>query len=83
MLYNYELISEEDYNLYIYGTEERKNIDLIKFGLNGNLISRLEDAGQLENISFDESGNIKVNRAFNEFKESIDDFYRFEIERFL
>jgi len=83
MLYNYELITEQDYNLYIYGTEERKNIDLIKFGLNGNLISRLEDAGQLENISFDANGNIRINRVFNEFKESIDDFYRFEIERFL
>jgi len=83
MLYVYELISEQDYNLYIYGTEERKNIDLIKFGLNGNLISRLEDAGQLENISFDRNGNIRTNRIFNEFKEAIDDFYRFEIERFL
>jgi len=83
MLYHYELITEQDYNLYIYGTEERKNIDLIKFGLNGNLISRLENDGQLENISFDSNGNIKINRAFTEFKESIDDFYRFEIERFL
>jgi hypothetical protein len=83
MLYVYELISEQDYNLYIYGTEERKNIDLIKFGLSGNLITRLEDAGQLENISFDSNGNIRVNKIFHEFKESIDDFYRFEIDRFL
>ena len=83
MLYDFELISEQDYNLYIYGTEERKNIELVKFGLNGNLISRLENDGQLKNISFDSVGNITVNESFKRFKNSINDFYRFEIERFL
>lgn len=83
MMYAYELISLNDYNLYIYGTEERKNIELMKFGLSGNLISRLESDGQLKNIAFDSNGNIQTNRNFNEFRSSINDFYKFEIDRFI
>lgn len=83
MMYVYELVSAKDYNLYIYGTEERKNIELMKFGLNGNLISRLDNDRQLDNIIFDSNGNIQTNSNFDEFKRSIDDFYRFEIDRFL
>jgi len=84
LLYEYELISEREYNLVVYGTEERKYIEFVKFGLNGNLISRLESDGQLDNLFIDDkTGNIVTNREFDEFKESIDDFYKFEIERFI
>jgi superfamily II DNA/RNA helicase len=83
MMYSYDLISENDYNLYIYGTETRKNIDLIKFGLSPDLVTRLENDGQLDNISISKNGKIEINEEFKEFKNGINDFYRFEIERYL
>lgn len=83
LMYEYTLISEQEYNLYMYGTEVRKNIELINFGLSPSLISKLDNDGQLEYISIDTNGKINLKDEFIEFKHSIDDFYKFEIERYL
>lgn len=83
MLYDYGLISVDDYNLYIYGTTDQYKIDLSKIGLSVSLISRLESDNQLEHLYFDDFNNLKSRPAFDSYKESVDDFYRFEIERFL
>ena len=83
MLYDYDLISEDEFNTYIYGTIDKKKIELYKIGLSGNLINKLETDNQLKNISFDKYGNIITNEEFEEFKKSADDFYKFEIDRLL
>lgn len=83
MMYNYQLITDQEYNLHIYGTENPKNIDFIKFGLSSNLISRLDSDKQLENLYIDDFGNLKCNKKFENFLESIDDFYKFQINKFL
>jgi len=83
MMYFYKLISENEYNLFVYGTEELKNIELIQHGLSFTLIARLEKDKQLDNIYFDDYGNLKGNEAFEEFKKMIDGFYRFQIDKFL
>lgn len=83
MLYEYDLISKDEYNKYIYGTNDEKKIELTKYGLSISLISRLEKDGQLNNLYFDEYNNLKANPIFELFKDGIDDFYRFEINRYL
>lgn len=83
MMYDYKLIDEDEYNTYIYGTKDKKKIAFTKFGLGGSLISRLETDKQLGNISLDEFNNLRGNAEFHAFKETIDDFYRFEISRFI
>lgn len=83
MMNDYNLISEEEYNLHIYGTKKPKNINLIKFGMNSNLISRLEEDNQLENIDFDIYGNLIYNEKFAIFLNKIDDFYKFQITKFI
>lgn len=83
MMYDYQLITVQEYNLHIYGTENPKNIDFIKFGLSSNLISRLDSDKQLENLYIDDFGNLKCNKEFENFLESIDDFYKFQINKFL
>lgn len=83
MLYDYNLIDSDDYNLYIYGTTDEKKIALTKYGLNISLISRLVDDDQLSNLGFDEYNNLIANQEFNAFLENADDFYKFEIKRFL
>ncbi|MEA2006539.1 MAG: hypothetical protein U9O20_00045 [Patescibacteria group bacterium] len=82
-MFDFGLISLEEYNLYIYGTEDLKEIALTQTGLGMNLISRLKQVGQLDNLEPDDFGNLKANEKFIKYKESLDDFYRFEIDRYL
>ena len=83
MMYDYDLITKDDYNLYVYGTIDQNKIDLTKIGLSVSLISRLEADGQLQYLYFDQYNNLKSNPQFEAYKTSANDFYRFEIERFL
>lgn len=83
MLYDYKLIDLDDYNLYIYGTTDEQKIALTKYGLNISLISRLSEDGQLGNLSFDSYNNLTANENFYQFLDSVDDFYKFEIKRYL
>ncbi len=83
MLYDFNLISEDEYNTYIYGTTNKDKSSLRKIGLSGSLISRLEEDGQLDNIKIDKFNNIVKNEQFEEYKNSVDDFYRFELNKFL
>ncbi|WP_019556071.1 DEAD/DEAH box helicase [Thiomicrorhabdus arctica] len=83
MMYDFDLIDDNQYNLYIYGTTDISKSTLRKIGLSGSLISRLEEAGQLENISVDKFNNVSVNVEFEEYKKSVDDFSKFEINKFL
>ena len=83
MMYDYKLITQDSYNQYIYGTTDLHKINLTKYGLSISLITRLEKDGQLNNLSFDEFNNLVGNSEFERFKNSINDFYRFEITRYL
>lgn len=83
MLYDYNLITKEEYHLFIYGTTDENKIALSKYGLNIGLIDRLSEDGQLTNISLDQSNNIVVNDDFNLYLETLNDLLKFEIRRFL
>ncbi|MDQ6471398.1 DEAD/DEAH box helicase [Flavobacterium sp. LHD-80] len=82
-LYDYELISEDIYNKYIYGTVDKEVISFSKFGLNISLISRLRKDNQMINLSFDSSNNLMANNDFKLYLSTLNDFKRFEIERFI
>ncbi|MCB4747974.1 MAG: DEAD/DEAH box helicase [Sulfurovum sp.] len=83
MLYDFELISENEYNLYIYGTKNIEKSKLRKIGLSSNLISKLEADNQIDNILIDENNIVTTTKEFEEYKQSVNDFYRFEIDKFL
>jgi hypothetical protein len=83
MLFDYNLISEEDYNRYIYGATDERKIRLTRCGLSVNMISRLQADGQLDNLEFDEFNNLRATPAFEEFLLTVNDFYRFEIRRYI
>jgi hypothetical protein len=83
MLFDYGLISTDEYNRYIYGTTDEKKIRLTKYGLSVGMISRLENDEQLNNLEFDEFNNLRATPAFEEFLLSVNDFYRFEIRRYI
>jgi len=83
MLSDWGLISKDDYNRYIYGTTDNAMIRLTKYGLSVSMISRLEEAGQLGNLEFDEFNNLRGTPALEEFLLSVNDFFRFEIKRYI
>jgi len=83
MMYKYNLIEEEEYNLFTYGSEQLNHVKLMQYGLNFSLIKRLEKDNQLDNLEFDDYpgnnmynslGNIYINPNVNiivvDFKEN-------------
>ena len=83
MMYDYKLILQDDYYQYIYGTTDRRKIELMKIGLSVSLISRLEADDQLKYLYQDDFNNLKSLPEFEVYKHNASDFYRFEIERFI
>lgn len=83
LMLDYSVLSEDEYYEILYGTTDRKKIYLVKTGLTINLINRLEKDGQLKNITFDKNGNLVTNDLFEDYLTDADDFYRFELSRFL
>lgn len=82
-LYDFNLISENEYYFYTYGTVDVEQIALQKQGLNLSLITRLQEDDQLKNIEKDEYNNLVGNNDFLKYLEDVDDFYRFEIKRYI
>lgn len=81
MLHDFNLISDDVYNSYIYGTTDENKIRFAQYGLSMSLINRLEAHNQLHNIKLDEYKNLVFNKSFREFTEKIDDFFKYEIMR--
>jgi hypothetical protein len=73
----------DEYNRYIYGTTNEKKIQLTKYGLSVGIISKLEVDEQLDNLEFDEFNNLRATPAFEEFLLTVNDFYKFEIKRYI
>ena len=82
-MYDYELLTLEEYQLIIYGTTDIKKLQLVKMGLTINIINRLDDDGQFGNIFIDDNNNLSANDAFEQYKQGVEDFYRFELNKFL
>jgi hypothetical protein len=83
LMYDYAVLSQDEYNLILYGTMDKKKLYLVKFGLTINIINRLDEDGQLKNIFVDSNKNLCSNAAFDKYKKTVDDFYAFELSRFL
>ena len=83
LMFDYSILDENEYHQILYGTTNRKKIFLVKSGLTINLINRLEKDDQLKNITFDQNGNLTTNKQFEKYLNHADDFYRFELSRFL
>lgn len=78
-----EFISQEEYNEIVYGTNDKKKLNLIKKGLTYNLINKFENDNQIKNLSFDQYNNIIINDKFKEYRDTLDDFLKFEINKYI
>lgn len=83
LLHEYELISDEEYNFTTYGTEDDFEIRLVKQGLPIHLVSKLTYDQQLENLTFDENNVVLCNSNFVEYYQTLDDFYQYQIDKYI
>ncbi|WP_313580480.1 DEAD/DEAH box helicase [Chishuiella sp.] len=82
-LYDFELITKEAYFLTVYGTIDEQLINLTRIGLGPSVTKLLKDNNQINNISFDQNGNLISNDAFKIFLESQSELYKFEINKYI
>ena len=83
LMRDYTILTLNEYNQIIYGSCDSKKISLVKMGLPMNLVNRLDNDDQLKNITINKHGNLETNFNFIAYKDSIDDFLRFELDKFI
>lgn len=83
LMFDYALLSQDEYHIILYGTVDPKKLRLVKMGLTISIINRLETDKQLNNIFIDANNNLYGNEEFEKYKQSVDDFYAFELSKFL
>ena len=75
------LISKEEYEQIVYGTNDDTKIKYINMGLSINMINKLEKDSQIENISLDEYNNLIVNDTFKEYMSGLDEYSQFQLSK--
>ena len=83
LMHNHELIDEETYLRFTYGTTDLRVIKLLRAGLTMPLINTLIADGQLGNVLMDKYGNLSASDALRHYRNNSDDFIGFEIEKLL
>lgn len=83
VMYDLDLVSEEEYELYIYGTTNKSNSEFVKLGLSGSLINRLDRDKQMSNLSINDHGLVEYNDDFVDYINAQDDLIKFEICKFI
>ncbi|REC80096.1 DNA helicase [Chryseobacterium elymi] len=82
-LYDFELITKEAYFLAVYGTVNEEVINLTRIGLGPSVTKMLKENNQIENISFDQNGNLTSNDAFKIFLANQSELFKFEINKYI
>ncbi len=83
VLHDLNLITDDEYNLHIYGTNKKSNTEFVKIGISGALINKLERDKQIDNISITDLGVINYNSEFSKYIKSQDDLIQFEISKYI
>ena len=81
LMLDLKLISIDEYNKTVLGTTNCDKIKLVNLGLSINMVNRLEEDGQLENISYDRYGNLIKNENINEYFATLDEYTKFKFEK--
>ena len=82
-LYDFAIISEDMYNLAVYGSTNAELINLTRIGLNPSIIRVIQQYDQTKNISFDSNGNLVSNNEFRNFMTSQSELFKFEVEKYI
>lgn len=82
-LFDFGLIGEDEYLTHVYGTTNRELIKLVRLGIITSVAHKLLDDKQLSNLSLNEFGNLSANSQFYQYLQLQNDFFQFEVRKFL
>lgn len=82
-LYDFELITKRAYFLAVYGTDDENVINLTRIGLGPSITRVLKENDQIQNISFDQNGNLISNEVFRTFLANQSELFKFEINKYV
>lgn len=82
-LYDFKLISMNEYNYHTYGALDDNLIAFSKLGLSVNIVKKLQEDNQINNISFNKYGNLIVKKSFYTYLENQSELFKFEINKYI
>lgn len=82
-LFDFKLITQDEYNLHTYGTTDINLLNLSKIGLNVNIVYKLIKDNQFHNIGINDYGNLEMKNDFSEYLEKQSELFKFEINKYL
>ena len=81
-LKEFEIITEAQFNYFLYRTFDKKELDILRLGISKNIYQLLKDDNQIENIYFDEFGNARANSNLKEYINTKVGIEKFELEQY-
>ena len=82
-LHDFEIIPNDFYNQYMYGTVDETVISLVRQGLGVNVVKKIFDDNQIANLYWDNNGNLKATEDFILYMKKLSPLVRFELEKHL
>lgn len=82
-LKDFNIITEEDYNNCVYGTNNHSIIDLVRYGLSVSVVTKLTADNQIENLFLDDYGNMRAKSNFNNYLSRQPELFKFEVMKYL
>lgn len=76
-------LSDEKFNLEMYGTKDESKIQLLNLGISFSLLNVLESNQQFKNISLDSHGNMVANKQLGDFKKTQNGLIRYEMDKYI
>jgi hypothetical protein len=65
----------------MYGTVDETVISLVRQGLGVNVVKKIFDDKQVENLYWDKNGNLKANGDFIQYMGTLSPLVKFELEK--
>lgn len=81
-LREFNIISDNLYNLFMFGTNDIKELQISQLGLSKNLYNTLKKDNQIQNIEFDDFHNPRANHHLREYILSKQGIEKFELEQY-
>ena len=81
LMLDLNLITLNEYNQVVMGTTNPDKIKLVNMGLSINLVNKLEEDEQLQNITYDSYGNLIRNENINAYINAQDEYTKFKFEK--
>ena len=82
-LFDFDLITEKEYLLHIYGTTNSEMIKLVRLGLVPNVVHKIIQDNQSQNLKLSTSGNLEATEEFNQYLNLQNDLFKFDIQKYL